>query len=299
MNEKKPVIDVSKMTFAYRSGKGIFDLTFDLAQGEVLGCLGPNGAGKTTTIRALLGFIRPGQGSCRVYGRDCFLDAAAIHRRIGFLPGEVALPDLKGSEFLDLLARLHQVKVNRHRSFLLDLFELDPHGHIRHFSKGMRQKLALVAALQHDPACLILDEPTSGLDPLMRQRFIELLLEEKARGKTIFLSSHSFTEVERSCDSVLLIKEGRLVKQAGVAALKQRQLSSYLVLAKDSSEARDELAAAGFAVELQRDGWLSVAVEGQELDRLLKQLARLEILGLDIRQQTLADAFFEFYKKEG
>ena len=204
-------IEIDRLTKDYGRGRGVFDLTFSVAQGEAFGFLGPNGAGKTTTIRHLMGFSRPQSGSCRIGGLDCLTQSPRIQKDLGYIPGEIALPDeMTGLEFLRFLARYRGVSDFSRAEALMARFELDPRGRIRRMSKGMKQKVGIVCAFMHDPAVLVLDEPTSGLDPLMQNRFIELVLEEKARGKTILLSSHMFEEVERTCDRVGILRQGKL-----------------------------------------------------------------------------------------
>ena len=177
------MIDVKNLTLAYRSGKGVFDLNFGVKQGEVLGYLGPNGAGKTTTIRALLGFMAPKKGTAQIAGLNCTTDAPAIQKKLGYIPGEIAFLDgMHGDEFLRFMQSMRGTKDTVRQKQLIEMFEFSPKGNIRKFSKGMKQKLGIVTAFMHDPEVLILDEPTSGLDPLMQQRFVELITEEKKRG---------------------------------------------------------------------------------------------------------------------
>lgn len=222
-------IEIKGLTRDYGEGKGVFDLSFSVEKGETFGFLGPNGAGKTTTIRHLMGFLRPRAGSCTVGGMDCWKERENIQRDLGYIPGEISFfNDMTGMEFLRFSSRYRGQEPVR-RKELLDRFELDPRGGIKKMSKGMKQKLGIVAAFQHDPGVLILDEPTSGLDPLMQNRFIELLREETARGKTILLSSHMFEEVERTCHRVGIIRAGRLAAVDSVEALRKRHLRSYTV----------------------------------------------------------------------
>ena len=204
------MLEVDRLTRDYGGGKGVFDLTFRVGEGEVFGFLGPNGAGKTTTIRHLMGFIHPQAGSCRIDGMDCWRDRARIQRELGYIPGEIAFfDDMTGEEFLRFLEKYRGRAGAGRKAELLEMFELAPKGKIKKMSKGMKQKLGIVAAFMHDPRILLLDEPTSGLDPLMQNRFIQLLDAEKARGKTILLSSHMFEEVERTCHRVGIIRAGR------------------------------------------------------------------------------------------
>ncbi len=224
------VLQIDHLTHDYGNGKGIFDVSFSVGEGEVFGFLGPNGAGKTTTIRHLMGFIRPKKGCCRIDGKDCWKARAEIQQHLGYIPGEINFfDDMSGREFLRFMARYRQIPAENRQKELLERFELNPKGKIKKMSKGMKQKLGIVAALMHDPQILILDEPTSGLDPLMQNLFIQLIAEEKARGKTILLSSHMFEEVERTCDRIGIIRQGRMVAIDSVDTLRSRHLRTYTV----------------------------------------------------------------------
>ena len=224
------VIRIDRLTREYGGGRGVFDVSFQIDRGEVFGFLGPNGAGKTTTIRHLMGFLKPREGACTIDGMDCWRDRDKIQARLGYISGEISFfEDMTGTEYLRFVSE-YRNSFNRDRQAeLLARFELDPKGKIKRMSKGMKQKLGIVAAFMHDPDILILDEPTSGLDPLMQNRFIALIAEEKARGKTILLSSHIFEEVERTCDRIGIIRDGRLAAVDSVEALRRRHVRSYTV----------------------------------------------------------------------
>ena len=224
------IINIQNLTREYGAGKGIFEVSFQVEKGEVFGFLGPNGAGKTTTIRHLMGFIKPKSGDCQINGLNCWKDRDKIQEQLGYIPGEISFfDDMNGKEFLKFAANYRKLgKVNRMQE-MLDLFELDPKGKIKKMSKGMKQKLGIVTAFMHDPDILILDEPTSGLDPLMQNRFIELIAEEKKKGKTILLSSHMFEEVERTCDRIGIIRNGKLVTVDSVETLRERHMHTYTV----------------------------------------------------------------------
>ena len=198
------VIKVCGLTRDYGSNKGIFDINFSIEKGEVFGFLGPNSAGKTTTIRHLMGFLKPQQGSCTVSGLDCRENAAEIQKNLGYIPGEIALfDDMSGIQYLRFMQEYRGIDCTKRMNGIIERFELDPNLKIKKMSKGMKQKIAIAAAFMHDPDILILDEPTSGLDPLMQNRFIELIKEEKQRGKTVLMSSHMFEEVEKISGNVL------------------------------------------------------------------------------------------------
>lgn len=223
-------ISIDNLSRDYGRGKGVFDISFHVNQGETFGFLGPNGAGKTTTIRHLMGFLQPKSGKCTIEGLDCWKDSAKIQSRLGYIPGEISFfDDMTGGEFLRFAASYRGIGTDNRQKELLERFELDPKGKIKKMSKGMKQKLGIVAAFMHDPDILILDEPTSGLDPLMQIRFIDLVAEEKKRGKTILLSSHIFEEVERTCDRVGIIRQGKLAAVDSVEALRKRHVRPYTV----------------------------------------------------------------------
>ena len=231
-------IHISHLTRDFGGGKGVFDLSIDIEAGEAFGFLGPNGAGKTTTIRHLMGFIRAQAGICTINGLDCWRNADEIQRNVGYIPGEIALfHDMDGRKYLSFLQKYRGCTADNRLKELLDRFNLDPKGKIKKMSKGTRQKLGIVSAFMHDPQVLILDEPTSGLDPLMQNRFIELIEAEKRRGKTIFMSSHLFEEIERTCQRIGILRAGRLVTVNRVDRLRQQHLRTYRAMLPDAETA--------------------------------------------------------------
>ncbi|MEW6224677.1 MAG: ABC transporter ATP-binding protein [Chloroflexota bacterium] len=215
------VIETEKLTKFYGTHRGIVDVDLAVEEGEIYGFLGPNGAGKTTTIRLLLDLIRPTSGRASVFGIETTVDPVAIHRRVGYLPGEFALFDrLTGGETIDYFANLRGGVDPLYQADLVARFDLDPSRRFKEYSKGNKQKVGLVIALQHRPDLLVLDEPTSGLDPLVQQTFFALLRETVAEGRSAFLSSHILDEVERTCDRVAIVRDGRLVAVDRVEALR-------------------------------------------------------------------------------
>ena len=287
------IIEVEGLTKDY-GGKGIFDVSFSIRRGEAFGFLGPNGAGKTTTIRHLMGFIRPQSGNCSIEGMNCFTQAAKIQRALGYIPGESAfMEEMTGSALIRFMAAYRGMKDLSRAKELIKIFELDTSGKVKRMSKGMKQKMAIVCAFMHDPSVLILDEPTSGLDPLMQNRFIELILSEKARGKTILMSSHMFEEVERTCDRVGMIRKGRLFSVDKASALKESQRRLYIVTLADESEASD------FAREkltvLEKDNVrVTVAVQ-QDMQSFISVMSRHRVVSLDVVKQSLEDIFMQYY----
>ncbi|MCD7726385.1 MAG: ATP-binding cassette domain-containing protein [Clostridiales bacterium] len=200
------------MTKDYGKDRGVFNIDLNIRQGEVFGYVGTNGSGKTTTIRQIMGFIRPDKGTSSVNGLDSWKDTTKIMQHVSYIPGEIAFPNLHtGTDFLKLQAEYLGVHDFTYMNHVIELLQLDPTANLKRMSKGMKQKTAIVAALMADKEILVMDEPTTGLDPLMRDAFLELIREEKEKGRTIFMSSHIFEEIEKVCDRVAMIKDGYIV----------------------------------------------------------------------------------------
>ncbi len=232
------VIKIENLVRDYGNGKGVFDISFHVNKGEAFGFLGPNGAGKTTTIRHLMGFLKPQSGRCTIDGMDCWREREKVQARLGYIPGEISFfEDVSGAEFLKFIAEYRKIGTQNRKDELLARFELDTKGKIKRMSKGMKQKLGIVAAFMHDPDIIILDEPTSGLDPLMQNRFIDLISDEKKRGKTILMSSHIFEEVERTCGRIGIIQNGRMAAVDDADTLRRRHTRSYTVSLEDEASA--------------------------------------------------------------
>lgn len=207
-----PQISVDSVTKDYGYGRGNFDVKLDVEEGEVFGFVGVNGAGKTTLIRQMMGFLKSDSGSITIGGQDAWGDSAAIKRNVGYVPGEISFPDSPtGTSFLKKQADLLNLKDMSRAEEIIKLLQLDPTANLKRMSKGMKQKTAIVAAFMASPSILLLDEPTTGLDPLMRRDFIDLITEEKAKGTTVFMSSHMFEEVEECCDRVAFIRDGAIM----------------------------------------------------------------------------------------
>ena len=228
------IIVVDNLTQDYGHGRGVFDVSFVVHKGEVFGFLGPNGAGKSTTIRHIMGFSKPQQGEIRVYNMETFSNYYKILDKVGYLPGEIALPEgLTGWEFIKMMWSLRKVEKKERLEYLLDMFKLDPCGETKKMSLGDKRKLAIITAFMHDPELLILDEPTSGLYPVMQQTFIDFVKEEKKRGKTILLSSHMFNEVEATCDRIAIIKDGRIVSEFHTSDITHNENKTFKVTFKN------------------------------------------------------------------
>ncbi|HHX12916.1 MAG TPA: ABC transporter ATP-binding protein [Clostridiales bacterium] len=291
------VIEIKNLTRDYKKGKGVFDISFDVEEGEVFGFLGPNGAGKTTTIRHLMGFIRPQNGSCKINGLNCWNDRAKIQENLGYVPGEMAFfDDMTGIDFLNFSAKYRGVKSKVRMKELIDRFELDPKGKLKKMSKGMKQKVGIVAAFMHDPDVLILDEPTSGLDPLMQSRFIEMVIEEKKRGKTILMSSHMFEEVERTCHRVSIIRNGYLVAVDAVDKLKAERVKTY-VITLDTEESAGAFAKEDITVTSIFQNNVTVAVQSNIKD-LIILMNKYSVTNISAPNQSLEEIFMQYYGGE-
>lgn len=290
-------IEINNLTKDYGNQKGIFNVSFKIKNGEVFGFLGPNGAGKTTTIRHLLGFIIPERGTCLINGKDCGIESAIIQRKLGYISGEINLmEELTGNQFIKFMADYRGMKDLGRADELIKRFDLDPKGRIKKMSKGMKQKIGIVIAFMHDPEILILDEPTSGLDPLMQNEFVKLILEEKKRGKTILMSSHMFEEVEKTCDRVGIIKQGKMVSIENIDILKESKQRIYLITFKYENQAK-QFIKEGFNIKNVLGNQISVIIKN-ETDSLIKTLSRYEVNGFDTLHQSLEEIFMQFYGGE-
>ncbi len=288
------MIELDRLTKTFKNGKGIFDLSFEVNRGEVFGFLGPNGAGKSTTIRHLMGFIKPQRGFARINGLDCWRNSAEIQLKVGYLPGEIAFLDgMNGLSFLQLLAGMRGMKDNTIRDRLVERLQFDVKTPIRKMSKGMKQKVGIVAAFMHDPDILILDEPTSGLDPLMQNVFIELVLEAKAAGKTIIMSSHSFDEINRTCDRAGIIKDGRLIAVEHIGHLQSMQRKVFHITVESKPD-RERILHSGLETLPYDNFRIQVTVQGN-YDSFIQVLGQCHISNMDIRTQKLEDIFMHYY----
>ena len=287
-------ISVSGLVKTFGSVRALDGLDLHVATGEVHGFLGPNGSGKSTTIRVLLGLLRPTAGEARLLGGDPWADAVALHRRLAYVPGDVNLwPNLTGGEAIDLFGRLRGGLDEARRAELLDRFALDPTKKARTYSKGNRQKVALVAALASDVELLVLDEPTSGLDPLMEETFRACIEEERSQGRTVLLSSHILAEVEALCDRVTIIRAGRTAESGTLADLRHLTRTSVVV---ETVQAPGDLGALRGVHDLDvTDHRARFEVDTAELDEAIAHLSRLGIRSLESRPPTLEELFLRHY----
>ncbi len=291
------MIQARKITMIYPSKKGIFDVDFSVRENEVFGYLGPNGAGKTTTIRVLMGFMKAQSGSASIMGLDSWNDRDKILMDVGYLPGEIAFFDsMTAMEFLHYMLALRRVKDKTRLKQMIDHFGFDSNMVIRKLSKGNKQKLGLISACMHDPSLYILDEPTSGLDPLMQQQFIQLVKQEKKRGKTFLMSSHSFEEVEKTCDTLAIIKEGKIATIDKVDHLLMQRTKVFTLLLENMHDV-ETIRAAGYHIT-HADGYrIDVRVEG-DFKAFFEVIKKVNVLDLSIQQQRLEQVFMQYYGKE-
>jgi ABC-2 type transport system ATP-binding protein len=292
-----PAVEVHGLTKTFGSVRALDGLELTVPAGDVVGFLGPNGSGKSTTIRVLLGLLRADSGSVRLLGRDPWAYAVALHRRLAYVPGEVSLwPTLTGGEAIDLLGRLRGGLDTRRRDDLLERFELDPTKKARTYSKGNRQKVALVAALASDVQLLVLDEPTSGLDPLMEAVFTECIAEVRAAGRSVLLSSHILAEVEKLCDRVTIIRNGRTVESGTLDQLRHLTRTSVTAVTERDPAALAGLAGVhGLSVAGNRVTFL---VDNAGLDGVVRELAGLGVRSLVTTPPSLEELFLRHYGDE-
>jgi ABC-2 type transport system ATP-binding protein len=290
-------ISVSGLVKTFGSVRALDGLDLSVAEGEVHGFLGPNGAGKSTTIRVLLGLLRADAGEAQLLGGDPWADAVALHRRLAYVPGDVSLwPNLTGGEAIDLFGRLRGGLDEARRAELLERFDLDPTKKSRTYSKGNRQKVALVAGLASDVELLVLDEPTSGLDPLMEEVFRECIEEERRAGRTVLLSSHILAEVEALCDRVTIIRAGRTVETGSLTELRHLTRTSISV---ETVQPPGDLATLRGIHDLRvTDHHASFDVDTAQIDEAVRQLTRVGIRSLTSQPPTLEELFLRHYGDE-
>jgi ABC-2 type transport system ATP-binding protein len=290
-------ISISGLHKSFGRTKALNGLDLQVATGEVHGFLGPNGAGKSTTVRVLLGLLHADSGDVRLLGGDPWKDATSLHRRLAYVPGDVNLwPNLSGGEVIDLLGRLRGGLDQRRRKELVERFDLDPKKKGRTYSKGNRQKVAIVAALASNVDVLIMDEPTSGLDPLMEATFQYAIQEEREQGRTVLLSSHILAEVEALCDRVSIIRDGRTVETGTLADM--RHLTRTSIIAELAGPPNG-LAGSDLVHDLKVDGnKVRFDVETKALDDVLKQLSQVGVRSLTSQPPTLEELFLRHYTAE-
>jgi len=295
------IIRCESLTKDYGGGRGIFNVNLSIEKGEMLGFVGTNGSGKTTTIRSILGFIKPTSGNASVGGLTSWEHSAQIVKNIGYVPGEIAFPDLKtGTDFLKSQAGFVSLTDMTYANELISRLQLDPRANLKRMSKGMKQKTAIVAAFMNDPDILILDEPTTGLDPLMRESFLEIVKAEHEKGKTIFMSSHMFEELEALCDKVALISNGNIVDVVDMSVIRSPRFREYKV---EFSSAEDylEFKKKDFLVVRDQPEYFQVTVKigGADLNKLFKTLTLYNVRFISEVKYNLDKYFKKIISEKG
>jgi ABC-2 type transport system ATP-binding protein len=287
-------IQLEGLTKHYGSHRGIDDLTLEARAGEVLGFLGPNGSGKTTTLRLLLGFLKPTSGKAKVLGLDALTDSVEIRKRVGYLPGDVSLyGDRTGEELVRLSLAVRGISDRRIANGVAESLDATMDRPIKKCSRGMRQKVAVVLALAHDPELLIMDEPASGLDPLAQRTLLRILRAEAEQGKTVFFSSHVLSEAEEVCDRVAILREGRLIALDSIAALRGQKYKNYTLVyagAPPDLEGLDEL-----EILWQREQRMAFRAR-VDVNEILVRLSKSVIEDLTIEEPSLEDVFLDYYR---
>lgn len=292
------IIKINNITKDYGEGRGIFNVSFSVKEGEIMGFLGPNGAGKTTTIRHLLGFINPEKGNVTIKDMDCFKNSDIISKDLAYLPGEISFFDnMTGDEFIDFIAKIKGMTDMSYAKLYKSKFELDANIMIKKMSKGMKQKLGLIVALMQNANILVLDEPTSGLDPLMQNRFIEIILDLKNRGKTILMSSHLFEEIEKTCDRVAIIKKGKIVAVEDVEKLRHNKGKNYEI-EFENLEVCQKFVKENPELDAKINNKTVIISYSNDINKLLNLISKYKINDLNIYQKTLEELFMHFYGGE-
>ncbi|RGW14436.1 ABC transporter ATP-binding protein [Enterococcus asini] len=290
------IVKVEHLTKHFGKFQALKDVSFTVEKGQVVGFIGPNGAGKSTTIRALLGIIQKDGGEATVFGKDVWQDSIAIHQDLSYVPGDVALwGNLTGGEIIDLFMKLHGGGDTRKRDELIKKFELDPKKKARNYSKGNRQKVGLIAALSVKSELYILDEPTSGLDPLMEAIFQDEIEKLKQAGKSILLSSHILSEVERLADKVVIIREGKVVESGTLDEM--RHLTRSQVILASESDLTSLQQVPGVHDFTQQGQEATFAIDNKEMNALLAAVAKLGVTKFEVVPPTLEDLFIRHYEK--
>jgi len=289
------LIEIKGLTKDYGDYKGIFDINLDINKGEMIGFVGTNGSGKTTTIRNILGFIKPTKGTCLVNGLNTWENQSEVSKLIGYVPGEIAFPDLKtGTAFLKSQAEYLGVNDLSYANSLIEKLQLDPRANLKRMSKGMKQKTALVAALMADKPIIILDEPTTGLDPLMRDAFLEIIKEEHKKGKTIFMSSHMFEEMEDTCDRVALISNGHIVDICNMNDIRNRPVSDFKIEFNKKEDFNSFKNENYKIIRIQEEyNQITIEIDKTKINDLFKDLKKYDVKFISEVKYTLEKYFKE------
>lgn len=292
------IIEISNLTKDFGSVRALDNVSIEINEGEVFGYIGPNGAGKTTTIRTMLGILKATDGFVSIMEKDAWKDAVEIHKSIAFVPGDVSLwPNLTGGEVIDFFIKLRKSSIKNNKQELLEKFDLDPTKKCRTYSKGNRQKVALVAALATEADIYILDEPTSGLDPLMEKVFQDYVMSLKEKGKTIFLSSHILSEVEQLCDRVAIIREGKIVETGTIKEL--RHLMRNKIIIETANRVSDIENMEGVHDLVQNDKSISFHADTKDITKIMQHVDKFQIVAFESKLPSLEDLFMHHYKNGG
>ena len=296
------VIEIKDLTKDYGDNRGVFDINLNIEKGEMVGFVGTNGSGKTTTIRNILGFIKPTKGTCKVNNLTSWEHSSEIVKDIGYVPGEIAFPDLPtGIDFLKTQAEFYHLDNMDYANELIERLQLDPRANLKRMSKGMKQKTALVAALMNDSPIIILDEPTTGLDPLMRATFLDIIKEEHAKGKTIFMSSHSFDELEATCDKVALINDGHIIDVCDMNDIRNRPIKDFKIEFNKKEDFEKFLKDNYKITRIQEQyNQVTIEIKANETINLLKTLKNYDVKFISELPYTLEKHFKQIlFKKKG
>jgi len=292
------VIQINGLTKDYGDGRGVFDIDLSVRQGEVFGLAGINGSGKTTIIRHLMGFLKPDKGSTSILKKDSLKYAAELKRSIGYIPGEIAFPDIhSGMDFFKLQAEYLGIRDMSHVKALSKMFNLDANAKLKRMSKGMKQKTAIVAAFMADADILLLDEATTGLDPLMQSVFTDLIKEEKRRGKTIFMSSHMFAEMESTCDRVAFLKNGKIIHVVDMKTIRGNEKVKEYKIEFNRESDYEEFLTCAFDITRRQDEYRQVTIHipDTDIDRLFGCLSTMNVRFISHHPYTLEACFKEIY----
>lgn len=298
--DKKVVVKIDHITKDYGEDRGNFDINLNVHEGEVVGLVGENGAGKTTLMRQLMGFIKPTKGDIKIYGLDAYKDAAEVKKYVGYVPGEINYPDLKsGIEFLNSYANIMGISDFKDADSIIKRLQLDIRAYPKRMSKGMKQKMAIVVSLIADAPLILMDEPTTGLDPLMRDEFLQIVLEQKAKGKTIMMSSNNVDELEKVCDRVALISKGRIQCIADISKIKNRPERDYKIEFENKKDYENFIKGRRDIIRLQpKYNQVSIRLDKKKLEELFDSLNKYKVKFMTEIPYDLNKYFKEFLMEE-
>jgi ABC-2 type transport system ATP-binding protein len=294
------IIEIQGLTKDFGQGCGIFDVNLQIQEGEVFGLVGINGSGKSTIMRHLMGFLHADKGLATIAGKDCWQSAAEVKRKVGYIPGEIAFPDVRsGLDFLHLQADYMGLRSMAYADRLIEQLNLDPTAKLKRMSKGMKQKTAIVGAFMTDSDILLLDEPTTGLDPLMQKSFTEIIKQEKKKGKTIFMSSHMFDEMESTCDRVAFLKDGRIVHVVDMKTILGNELNKEYKIEFNNPNDYAAILSRPFDFLQKKDEYNQVVVRvlDRDVGKLFDVLTELDVRFISHKPYTLEECFREIYSR--